>query len=212
MDNGFLDRILFAYPKGLKKQAWNDNELEDSVFEDYNEVIQNLLNLEYNKEPVYMLFEPEARKRLFDWQSDNTDIANRSNDYEAGICSKLETYLPRFALILQLLHYACCEMETIKHEISLPILEKAIELIEYFRSTANTVYAEILGEKILDGLEGSEKALYDSLNDKFTTKDALFLSKKLAIDDRTIYRYLSNDRIYNKQSKGAYIKVDFKPN
>jgi predicted transcriptional regulator YheO len=206
LDNGFLDRILFAYPLGLKKEVWNDNELDDSIFEDYNDIINGLLELEHRKEPVYVPFSIEAKTRLYEWQAQNTAIANQSSDYEAGICSKLETYVPRFALILQLLHHTCKEVEQ-KNIINLQIVEKAIDLIEYFRETATRVYSEVLNANIMDSLEGTEKSMYESLPVTFTTKDAVMLVKELGIDERTVYRYLNNRKIYGKQSKGAYIKI-----
>jgi Protein of unknown function (DUF3987) len=146
--NGFLDRILFDYPVGLQKEYWTEDELSDENFTIYDGIIGKLLEMPFNGEPCYISFEKEAKKRLFEWQRINTDIANEKKNFETGICSKYDTILPRIALILQMLHDVCDEKLT--QTIELCNVEKAIALIEYYRENARRVYAEILGDVVYD--------------------------------------------------------------
>jgi hypothetical protein len=140
--NGFLDRILFDFPMGLMKEYWTEDELSDECFTIYDEIIGKLLDMPFKGKPNYILFEKSAKKKLFEWQRVNTDIANEKKNFESGICSKYDTILPRIALILQMLHDVCAEKDTT--EIELSNVEKAIELIEYYRVCARRVYAVIL--------------------------------------------------------------------
>jgi hypothetical protein len=142
--NGFLDRILFDYPIGLQKEYWMEEELNDEIFTNYDGIIGKLIALPFNGEPTYIYFEANAKKKLFEWQRFNTDIANEKKNFETGICSKYDSILPRIALILQMLHDVCENRET-KH-IEFHIVEKAIALIEYYRENARSVYMEIIGE------------------------------------------------------------------
>jgi hypothetical protein len=146
--NGFLDRILFDCPLGLQKEYWTEDELPDETFTKYNAIIYTLLDLPFDGEPNYISFERNAKKKLFEWQRKNTDIANEKKNFEAGICSKYDTILPRIALILQLLHDVCDGKKTL--EIELAAVEKAMDLIEYYRVCARRVYAEILGDTVYD--------------------------------------------------------------
>lgn len=172
------------------------------------------MSLEFGKnefndedEPIPMLFAPDAKKLLYDWQSDNIEKWNKGSDIQQGIYSKLEAYLPRIAMILQLLHNVCNEAE--RKNIELFAVEKAIDLIEYFRNTAERVYNQVLGNKAVDNLEGAEKLFYEGLKKEFETKDAMKLCAKLKIDDRTAYRYLDNSYLYVNLKKGYYEKIIF---
>jgi hypothetical protein len=153
--NGFLDRILFDCPLGLQKEYWSEDELPDEIFTEYDAIISTLLDLPFNGEPKYISFERNAKKKLFEWQRRNTDIANEKKNFEAGICSKYDTILPRIALILQLLHDVCAKKKTT--EIELSNVEKAIDLIEYYRVCARRVYAAILGEAVYDKKKEKEE-------------------------------------------------------
>jgi hypothetical protein len=147
--NGFLDRFLFDFPLGLKKEKWTDLELSDELIESYQSILLKLLQMPFEGTPKYLTFEADARKKLFEWQHANTDLSNASEmDYEAGICAKMDTQVPRIALILQLLQDVCTDKET--KAIELSNVEKAIDLAEYYRENAKRVYDEILGEKVMD--------------------------------------------------------------
>jgi hypothetical protein len=148
--NGFLDRILFAYPYGLKKTKWNRKNLNPDYMHGYEDVINKLLKMEFSGTPKYIHFEKSAEDKLYEWQSDNTDKANHENamSYVPGICNKLDTITPRIALILQLLHDKCDGKETL--QIELDCINKAIDLIEYYRMGAYRVYAEIFGDGLVD--------------------------------------------------------------
>lgn len=152
--NGFLDRILFDYPIHLQKEYWTTDDLTNECFSIYDGIIGKLMEMPFNGEPSYILFEAEAKKKLFEWQRFNTDIANEKKNFETGICSKYDTILPRIALILQMLHDVCEQKETKLIEIS--NVEKAIDLIEYYRENARRVYIEILGKSCVEKKEKDE--------------------------------------------------------
>jgi hypothetical protein len=152
--NGFLDRILFDFPLGLQKEYWTEDELSDDIFTEYDEILSKLLDLPFSGEPNSISFELSAKKKLFEWQRTNTDIANEKRGFEAGICSKYDTIMPRIALILQMLHDACESKKTTLIELS--NVNKAIALIEYYRENARRVYIEILGESFVQKKEKDE--------------------------------------------------------
>jgi Protein of unknown function (DUF3987) len=147
--NGFLDRILFAYPFGLKKEKWNRNELSDETINNYDKIISSLLDIPYQEDPKYVHFDKAAEDKLYEWQATNTDIANAADAvYETGICNKLDTIMPRIALILQLLQDSVDGKTT--QLINLQSVIKAIDLVEYYRMGAKRAYSEILGTSVND--------------------------------------------------------------
>ena len=48
-ENGFLDRLLFVAPENLKKECWNEKELSTSIFDNWENIISNLLKLTLNE-------------------------------------------------------------------------------------------------------------------------------------------------------------------
>jgi hypothetical protein len=111
--NGFTDRLLFAMPETLKKNVWNDSELPQEYINQWGSIVNRLLDLPLNYnadgdiQPTVIEFSKFAFAELKQWQAKNTELINDTyNDSLAGVYSKLEIYVIRFALILELLHRA----------------------------------------------------------------------------------------------------------
>ena len=96
--------------------------------------------------PTQLPFNTEARTLLYHWQHKNTDLCNSEMDEVlVGVYSKLDIYVIRFSLILQLSRWACDESD--KKEIDSTSVEGAISIVEYFRITAKkgTRYNKLIG-------------------------------------------------------------------
>lgn len=108
-ENGFIDRILFVFPPNLKKEYWNERELSTHIAPLWESIIRKLTDIQCargeNGEliPFKLAFNTEARSLLYKWQHMNTDLCNtETDDILVGIYSKLDIYIIRFSLILQL--------------------------------------------------------------------------------------------------------------
>jgi hypothetical protein len=135
--NGFIDRILFVIPDNIQKEYWSETDLPDVIKSNWDAIISNLLNLSItcddtsNPIPEVLEFTPEAKRILFEWQKANTDQCNEAeNDAVSGIFSKMDMYVLRLALILEMMRYACNESD--KQAISIEAVLGAINLVEYF--------------------------------------------------------------------------------
>ena len=110
-------------------------------------------------------FSIEAKNILFEWQKINTDQCNNLETEDFGsIYSKLDIYILRIALILEILSYACGESN--KVDISPKSVEGAISIIDYFKRTAEKVYsiAKSIDKKnktIDTYIEANNKRSYD---------------------------------------------------
>jgi hypothetical protein len=209
--NGFLDRFLFIFPTNVKKEYWTDNDVAPEFEVQYRSVIEKLLNLSYfedeNSDSEYVFFAHAAKQLILNWQKQNTDLSNKSNDRMASIYSKLEIYILRFALILQSLYWACDETEDF--EISERAAKGAIELVEYFRITAQNVAYIIDNTTLLDTLDSNKRKLYDALPSEFP-KDIGLTFSKAVMSDRNFANFLNSGiemGIFEKKCHGVYKKT-----
>jgi len=149
-DNGFIDRILFAFPDKKQNQYWTNGELDQKLKEDYHQMIKRLFTLTgisvigREDKPNIMTLSCEANTEFIKWYNRNKELMGNPNtsDKARSLYSKLDMYVMRLALILQLMKWACDEEG--KEAVSLDTMKGAIDLIEYFRYTGEKV-SRIIG-------------------------------------------------------------------
>jgi len=208
--NGFIDRILFVIPDNLIKEYWGESELNPLIVQNWAGIITQLLNLPVqwddtlNPVPEILHFTPEAKKLLFKWQRENTDLCNDAeSEALAGIFSKLDMYVARLALILQMMRWVCNEGN--KETISIEAVNGAIKLIEYFRKSAEKVF-NILASNPAETLPDNKRNFYNALPKVFTTEQALQVCKQFEIPERTVKYFLTNKELFNNVKHGYYEK------
>lgn len=213
--NGFIDRVLMIMPDGLKKESLNELELSNAYSERWQRLVSKLLELEGRQSddlefsPNYIGFDSEAKKMLRTWVQLNTDLINKTeNEDLKGVYTKLETYCIRFSLILYVLN-CICNSNPIKEIDSLSV-SGAIELVNYFQSTAEATRILISDANPLDKLDSSKKKFFETLPDTVTLQDAYQLkedSNKFKFSKSTIRRLLNNTKFFKRSSHGLYEKV-----
>ncbi|SIT94649.1 YfjI family protein [Pontibacter indicus] len=209
--NGFTDRILFAMPEGLKKSYWSDRELHPQHLQNWHVMVNNLLDLPVpidetdSLSPTVLSFTDEGYARLKEWQRENTDKCNSAdNDMVKGLYSKLEVYVIRLSLILQMMQWAAGESD--KRTVELNTVARAIDLIEYFRNTGMKVKRYLLDSSPLDKLTSEKKLLYQSLPINFSTGQGLLLAKSQGVAEVTFKRFLNDNSLFERVSYGNYSK------
>ena len=147
-ENGFSDRVLFAYPDPILRCVVKSN-VPITIREAYASVFDRLFALSHHIDengeyaPNLLPLDTEARAVFEQW---NDDYINRKiNDpntpaREKGVLSKLEAYLLRFALILHITAYVCKE-EGSCEAISASSIHRAMRLVEYFKSHYDKIAA-----------------------------------------------------------------------
>jgi len=208
--NGFLDRVIFAMPEGLKKPYPNDNDLHPQVCQNWFAYLSNLLDLtpatddEGNATPYILKFNTQAKAVLNKWISTNTDLINDAEaESIAGLYTKLEVYLIRLSLILQMLNYTTGESTRV--HIEADTVERAILLVEYFRQTGLKVHG-ILNSTPYDRLSIVQRKIYDQLPDGFHTKEGLNISQREGMPEVTFKRFLQKSDLFTKEKHGQYSK------
>lgn len=209
-NNGFLDRILFAVPQNLKKPYLNTTQIDENTISNWNTIIDNILNCEIrydsvdNPDPQILKLSNEAFECYNKWHKEITDFCNNCEDDKiVSVYSKLEMYVLRLALILELLHFACDDSS--KQQISVRSVKGAIELIEFFKCSALRVQ-EILNNP-LTKLSKDKLSFYHALPESFSTSEAAEIGNSHDIKGSTLKRFLKDQQLFEKVKRGIYEKL-----
>lgn len=208
--NGFIDRILFIMPDLQHKARWSDKEPTYDARQIWHDMIGKLLNLKFELspdggiEPHILYFDEDAKELLYEWQHNFSQICDQeNNDTIVGIYCKLEIYIIRFCLIIQIAKWICNESD--KEFINIETVHKAIQLTDYFRKSALKVQ-QILNEEILTD---QQKAVVDQLPATFTSAQIIKIAQQNGMKERTCQRFL-NDNVgilFRKIKHGEYLKI-----
>lgn len=209
--NGFIDRILFVMPNLQQKARWNDKELPENIEQEWNGIIGKLIQQEYalnefgEIEPQILLFTEDAKRRLYEWQHHFSELCDReTNDTIVSIYCKLEIYIIRFCLIIQLARWTCGECD--KTCIDLLTVERAIKLTEYFKESALNVQ-NVLNENTHNS---QQQAIVNLLPPAFTTAQAIQIAEQNGMKERTFQRFLNDNigTLFRKEKHGEYSKIN----
>ena len=209
--NGFIDRILFVMPNLQQKARWNDKELPENIEQEWNGIIGKLIQQEYalnefgEIEPQILLFTEDAKRRLYEWQHHFSELCDReTNDTIVSIYCKLEIYIIRFCLIIQLARWTCGECD--KTCIDLLTVERAIKLTEYFKESALNVQ-NVLNENTHNSQQQTKVNL---LPPSFTTAQAIQIAEQNGMKERTFQRFLNDNigTLFRKEKHGEYSKIN----
>ena len=204
-ENGFLYRFLFALNENPKPVLWNNKILDKRLIIEYEKLINRLYSLDFdNLSSNIIEFTPEAQKLIMNYQN-KCRVLHFEDEIENAIQSKYETYTIRFSLIIQLMHWALNEKTS--RAIELFAVEKAIKLTEYYFNNALIVHNKIYNTNPLENLTTIQKELYNNLESKFNTQQAINEAKNLGIAESTLYRFLKNKTLFSKPKYGTYEKI-----
>lgn len=228
-NNGFIPRILFAYPADLTKKHPTMNTPDPNLINKYEEIIKRIDELpsyltgaaaeEYEGEikSIHLRLDEEARKRFFQFICENTDDQNAAQEeIIREIYAKMDNYCLRFACILFLFDFcarnpdvkymSCAQMEAQKIPVS--FIEDSIKLVHYFKHTAMKVVDRF--QSPLNELADNKQAWYESLPDEFTLKVALESWEGIGLKKRSLQMFLNNRTLFERlPAKGHYRKIFF---
>lgn len=218
IDNGFVSRILFAYPDNQEMPPESNILPDQSVFDHYRQIMHNLDQLPATEDgkPYVLLMCQEARKRYQEYKEEKRQIINSNcEEIMRSVYVKLLSYTLRFSLINELLELASesdelfikhlSEKDIIKNCISKTAVERAISITEYFEATTKKVLSSI--ESPVSSLNARNKALYEALPNIVPTSLAIQVGEKLHISTSTVKRLLYNRKLFKQTPDGQYRKL-----
>ena len=218
-ENGFMSRLLFAYPLDQKLELADDDDVPEQELIWWNSFVEEILNLktmydskETNVIPKNLKLSKEAKTKFMEWKQNNIDMINEMNGNGNGILAsyfgKLSTALGRLCLIIQTERWRNGEAEM--KQIDLVSVQRAILLIEYFRKVFYRIYFYFFVDNDIH-LTELERNVYAALPEEFETK----IGKEIAIQNgmpaRTFDRFIGDsqrsERLFSKQKHGIYKKM-----
>ena len=211
VENGFSDRLLFAFPEGLTRSKIDfDKDLSQGISESWSNIISKLLSLDFKKAELgsrgynLLTMSQEAKAIYKEWQNLNVD-KGQLPEYETTdpMQAKYDVYCFRIALILQMLFWACGEGD--KETVSTRAMKGAIEVMRYFKNTACKIQFETINP--LESLTKDKQQLYIALPDTFTTNEGEAIADSLNIPKRTFADFLSKQALFERLKRGLYQKL-----
>lgn len=208
--NGFIDRILFIMPAIQQKVRWNDKDISHDLESQWHTLLNGLINIEcsfdenYEIQPSIVTFSNGTRRLLYEWQHKHADLCdNLSNEMLIGIYCKLEIYIIRFCLVIQITRWLCGECS--KDLIDIETFQRAILLTEYFKQTATRV--QNLMSEI--ALTVQQQSLLFQLPELFTTAQGVEIAANQGMKERAFKEFPSKHIgiLFQKDRHGEYRKV-----
>ena len=199
-DDGFLARFLFVYPTNMKPNFFTGKTIQATHVENYKRLILNLYDA-----PSSALKATDKQIEIYmQWQHQKVKECH-NDDLETIIQSKLQTYVWRLALIIEMMEQAATSK--FQETLSDASIHKAIKLIEYFRTNALRVYDKILSNNPLEDLPANKIDLFNALPMSFKRSDVIPLFKEHEIKGGTIARFLNKKELFIRlDTKGNYKK------
>jgi hypothetical protein len=204
--DGFLDRILFAYPDQVPKTDWHEDGIPDEAMTEWSQVVGRLQAREMRIEnlrtmPHVVQFMPEGKEA---WAAmiDAHRAEQRSADFPqslSGPWAKLDQYAGRLTLILHMLGLAADPLrdQSVIPDVTSRTVRDAGRLLAYLRSHTRRVHeamkASARGEEGSDDVQTILKWLFRHRPESFSLRD---LTRDLA-------------RTFGKRSKALNEAVDW---
>lgn len=128
-----------------------------------------------------------------------------TNDALVGIYCKLEIYIIRFCLIIQLARWTCGECD--KHTIDLESVNRAILLAEYFRTTAVKVQTAVSQEQLSE----LHRNIYLNLPQRFTTAEGIGIAESYGMKEHAFKMFLKRHigTLFRKETQWRIFTVIF---
>jgi hypothetical protein len=204
--SGFMDRMLFCNPNKVAQYP-SEDEISDNSINDYRESIFRINDIAESKiniidgfiVPNVLEFTNEAKKVNREAQCNLIDLQNSDNEiyYYRGMYAKQMTYIPRFALLIEVL--SCFKDEKNPVNISADSVDKAVKLSNYFIRMAKINKSENVNifkmKEVLDSLKGKstkQKAIH--IDKMFPNQKRKLIAELLEVKEAIIYRYLATKK------------------
>jgi hypothetical protein len=146
--DGFLDRILFAYPDALPVAGYSDACVTEEQSAVWLETLDYLTGLnmaahEGGCRPYFVRLTHDGREEWRDFVNAHAAEMNAEGfpDALAGPWSKMKGYCARLSLIVQLLWAA--QRDGTEENVDAQSVRGAVRLVNYFKAHAAKVYREL---------------------------------------------------------------------
>ncbi|TLX70750.1 DUF3987 domain-containing protein [Labilibacter sediminis] len=202
--DGFFERILFAIPLKMEKKLIGRKNPDDYLVEKFHSRMKALMDkVNESIHTIELPLSEKAEDLFIDEVNKHVKPSNKDAAI-SGILSKLDRYILRFALVLEVSN-SFFEGQAIK-QISESSMKKAIMLKDYFFSNALKLNHMVLNVYEDNSKEGKVFQVLKKIGKReFTNKEFIEMANKLNIAKESYaYQLLSNTKLAHKKQKGVY--------
>jgi len=143
---GLPARLLLAAPPSRRKR-WTEADVESSVVQLYDKVIDALLSLQHGKDkdgepcPVPIPLTVDARRLWIEFYNEfASQQENAEDDDLRAAFAKIEGYAPRFALVFHCIRWAA-SADLVEGSVDARSMAAGIQLARWFAHETERVYA-----------------------------------------------------------------------
>jgi hypothetical protein len=156
LDDGLLDRFLFAYPEPppVLPERWQ--VLSERARLSWQSAVSRLLALGTKEHKFTVRLLPLSETGRREWEAFTIEHARESNDLDPlsglqGVWSKMRGYAGRLALIVQALRWACGEAKD--REVDGVSMRAGSLLVRYFKGHARKVHCTLQSDPVQAGAQ-----------------------------------------------------------
>lgn len=213
LHQGFLDRILFVMPQELKALEWTEMSVNTELKDFYFQFIRKLFDIPVEKigediVSTILDFSTEAKEYLISWRNTTHKAAlqENENEYYIGAYGKMDIYVLRFSLILQMMYYAAGEEDMDK--VGLRAVKGAICLADYFMQESKKVFDLVFVKDVRQEMNEQKRKFYDALPEIFRLQDGIKIGTEMGLTFNVAKKFISRNKAYfEKSQKGVYKKT-----
>ena len=209
VENGLLARFIeiVHYEEGAL--LWNlIDELPSDMDSQYELVVRSMLLRRDEtdfRNPLKYSLSDEAKETIQTWQNNHEiKIADHGREIDRATFRKIQIYVLKFALIIQIMWDVEAERPNDVHIVNNESALLATLLADYFfrnaKDLARSVYVRTISQK--------ENKVYEALPAEFTSEEGLNIAKKHGLGKTCYYDLLSKLRgiLIDQHSRGQYVK------
>ena len=143
-DDGFVDRLLFAYPDAQTPQRWSEAIVGAATRERVAALFERLYNLPMGEEgPLPVEINGPAKEVWVEWYEEHQAQLSTIEESLRGVWAKAPRQAARLILISHLTQFA--DGNGVAEHVDRLSVQRGVALVEYFKSHARRVLG-ILGE------------------------------------------------------------------
>ena len=209
VENGLLARFveIVHYEEGALLWNLTEDLPSDVDIRYYNFIVKMLerrdaVDIRYPHE--YRLT-PEAAETIQSWQNEHeVKIENHGRDIDRATFRKIQIYVLKFALIIQIMADVDSRRENPERLVDFSSATLATLLADYFfrnaKDLARSVYVQKLSRK--------EQEVYEALPNEFDSEKGLYIAKEHGLGKTCFYDLLSKLRgiLVDQPTRGHYAK------
>lgn len=202
--DGFFERILFTIPLKMEKKLIRRTNPDDYMIEKFHSRMGTFLaKVSQNTNTQELLLSEEAEELFIEEVNKHVKPSNKDATI-SGILSKLDRYILRFALVLEVSN--CFFEKQPIEQVTYDSMKKAILLKDYFFANALKLNNMVVNIYEDNSKEGKVFRILKEIGKRqFTNKEFIEMASKLNIAKESYaYQLLSNTILAHKVQKGTY--------